>query len=34
MYVHLISIDNNIWVAITDGPFIPKKEVDSGIKLP
>lgn len=34
MYVHLMSVDKNIWVETIDGPFIPKNEVDNVINLP
>lgn len=33
MYVHLPSVDKNLWVAVTDGPFIPKGN-DEVIKHP
>lgn len=28
MYAHLLSIDKNLWVADTDGSFIPKGDDD------
>lgn len=24
MYVHLLSIDKNMWCVVTEGPYIPK----------
>lgn len=29
-----MSVDKNIWVTITDGPFIPKNEADHYVKNP
>lgn len=28
MYVHLLSVDKNLWYVITEGPFIPKGKQD------
>lgn len=28
MYVHLLSVDKMVWVAITNEPFISKSEVN------
>lgn len=34
MYVHLLSVDKNLWIAVTEGSFIPKRKVDDPIKYP
>lgn len=31
MYVHLLSVDKNLWVIVTDGHFIPK-DFDDTVK--
>ena len=28
MYVHLLSVDENLWCAFTEGPFIPQGDDD------
>lgn len=34
MYVHLISIEKYLWVAITQEPFIPNNKANNYVKLP
>lgn len=34
MYVHLLSVEKILWVAVSNGPFIPRKEDDNSINHP